>query len=201
MKKNNIEDTIHIQKILDNDKKSEQFLYKKYKKLLIDFIKTNYPQNQEYEDDVAEILIKIFTSLSKYDANKSQFKSWVFTIAKNYMIDKMRCKNKNDNCTINLTTYNYICTTQNTPSTSNFIDNFTEFNSTNTNIFESCVSVDYISNQLDSCDFTFLNMHYGYGYSYSEIGNEFNITSNTVSNRVNYVKNKLKRNNINEIIF
>lgn len=60
--------------------------------------------------------------------------------------------------------------------------------------FENCNMLNYITTQLDSKDFCMLNMHYNMGYSYSEIGSEFNMTSTTVSNRVNYVKYKLKNN-------
>jgi DNA-directed RNA polymerase specialized sigma24 family protein len=35
-------------------------------------------------------------------------------------------------------------------------------------------------------------MKYVQGYDYCEIGQEFNISSNTASNRVNYIKTKLK---------
>jgi len=203
-----MEDTILIQNILQGDKKAEQKLYEKYRPILINYIKSKYPQNLEYEDDVSEILIKVFVSLPKYKSKKSKFKSWVFTIAKNYMIDKLRCTNKNNKYNINLSTINDNTNFQNSTTSLTFdtttitnTNDSMEINATNTISFDNDVSVNYISSQLETCDFTFLNMHYGYGYSYCEIGNEFNISSNTVSNRVNYVKNKLKKDNINEIIY
>jgi len=36
-------------------------------------------------------------------------------------------------------------------------------------------------------------MKYVQGYGYNEIGQEFNLTSVTVSNKVNYIKSKLKK--------
>jgi DNA-directed RNA polymerase specialized sigma24 family protein len=47
-------------------------------------------------------------------------------------------------------------------------------------------------NQFTLTDCAFLNMKYSLGYNYDEIGTEFNISSNTVSNRVNYLKTKAK---------
>ena len=38
-------------------------------------------------------------------------------------------------------------------------------------------------------------MKYIGGYSHCEIGKEFNLTSSTVSNRINYIKTKLKKKN------
>jgi DNA-directed RNA polymerase specialized sigma24 family protein len=36
-------------------------------------------------------------------------------------------------------------------------------------------------------------MKYVQGYNYCEIGKEFNTTSSTISNKVNYIKTKLKK--------
>jgi RNA polymerase sigma factor (sigma-70 family) len=203
-----MEDTILIQNILKGDKKSEQELFNKYKNILTSYLKSKYPQNNECEDDVSEILIKIFTSLSKFNPQKSKFKTWVFTIAKNYMIDKSRCNyvlknshNNTFNISINDTTYNNSSLTA-TSSHINYNEHHQSMtiNDNNFNIVDNQTSINYVSNQLETCDFTFLNMHYGYGYSYCEIGNEFNVSSDTVSNRVNYVKDKLRKNNCNEVI-
>jgi DNA-directed RNA polymerase specialized sigma24 family protein len=38
-------------------------------------------------------------------------------------------------------------------------------------------------------------MKYLQGYDYNEIGKEFNVSSSTVSNKVNYIKTKLKKQN------
>jgi len=59
--------------------------------------------------------------------------------------------------------------------------------------YENCSSVNYISSQLSPSDFALLDMKYVQGYDYCEIGKEFNLTSSTVSNRVNYIKTKLKK--------
>ena len=66
--------------------------------------------------------------------------------------------------------------------------------------FENCNTINYVSDQLSPQDFTMLDMKYVQGYSYNEIGSEFNVTSSTISNKVNYIKTKLKKNNP-EIIY
>jgi len=66
--------------------------------------------------------------------------------------------------------------------------------------FENCSSINYISDQITPQDFTLLDMKYVQGYDYNEIGAEFDVTSSTISNRVNYIKTKLKKNNP-EIIY
>ena len=59
--------------------------------------------------------------------------------------------------------------------------------------YEACNSTTFLTSELSSCDCTFLHMKYIYGYDYNEIGSEFNVSSSTVSNRVNYLKSKLKK--------
>ena len=146
-------------------------------------------------------------NLKLFDSSKSKFKSWVFSIAKNYMIDKWRC-------TSNTTMFNIdsnVCAT-NTDNTISTTSNFIIFTNTDNTIsstsnfttnnieFENINSINYISAQLSPQDFTLLDMKYIQGYDYCEIGKEFNVTSTTISNRVNYIKTKLKKNN-SEIIY
>ena len=190
-----------IQNILEGDCQSEKVLYDKYKKIVTDFLNKKYPNNNYIEDDVSEILIKVFTALDSYKSDRSKFKSWVFTIAKNHMIDKSRSPDiltgtitidnndigiLNDGCTTTDTTY--LMTSQ-------------DYTTTISNGFEHCDAVDHVLSQVNSSDGVFLCMKYGDGYNYDEIGSEFNITSNTVSNRVNYIKSKVRACNDGEIYF
>jgi len=197
------EDNKLIKSINSGDKESEGLLYDKYQKILFDYLRNKFPSYQDIEDDVSEILIKIFVSFHSYDHEKGKFKTWAITIANNYMIDKSRSSSFiNSSGFINVD-FNSISS----PSVHSFNSNtscidLSDMSSTYTTScfssgFDNCSAVSYVNDYLDSCDFTFLNMHYGLGYSYSEIGTEFNITSNTVSNRVSYIKSKL-RNSIDK---
>lgn len=177
---------------------AEKRLYDKYKKIVKDFIISKYSVNYDIDDDVSEILIKIFLSLKSFDAKKSKFKSWVISITKNYMIDKWRCG------AVTCLSINNITFTTNIDDNKLFIANNSN-NITSTNFSASCQfensnTLDFISTQLSPGDFTLLDMKYIQGYSYNEIGQEFQITSNTVSNKINYIKTKLKKN-IPEDIF
>jgi RNA polymerase sigma factor (sigma-70 family) len=195
------EDTSLIQNILDGDERSEEKLYEKYRKIIGDYLKSKYPNDQTLEDDVSEILIKIFLSLPSYDLEKSKFKSWVFTIANNHMIDKSRsfdvlCGTITLDCvgdSITISNSGDYVTTSDVTNW-NPDENNVFYTSSYATDFENCDTLNHISNSIESCDFTFLNMKYSEGYNYNEIGVEFNMTSNTISNRVNYVKSKLKNN-------
>lgn len=200
-------DTELIQESLNGNAKAQEKLYDKYIKVVTDYIGKKYSSYRDVEDDISEIMIKIFTRLHFFDSQKSKFKSWVITVARNHMVDKWRCN------TITLTSGN-----SNTYSLTSDQTNFAYNNSVSTDCelsgavnvgsfvtycttdYENCNSVSYISTQLTPQDYMFLDMKYVQGYNYEEIGKEFNVTSSTVSNRVNYIKTKLKNNN-KEIVY
>jgi RNA polymerase sigma-70 factor (ECF subfamily) len=188
-----IEDTNLIQEVLNKNAKAEEIFFTKYRKIIKDYLKHKFSKyNFDIEDSVSDILIKVYENLNKYDS-KFSFRTWVLAIAKNYMIDTWRSK------AIVLTTYN-----------SNFIDNDDDYYTTtsvnaeyceNSNYTVSCdmdfennSSLSYVSAQISPEEYALLTMKYVQGYDYCEIGSEFNASSNTISNRINYIKTKLKKN-------
>lgn len=193
------EDIQLIQGVLNNDSNSQNKLYDKYTIFVKNFLKKNYTTYHDLDDDVSEILIKIFLGLHTFNPTKSSFTSWVCTVAKNHMIDKWR--NNDISYVLTSNTFgNYI--TSSTTYVNNYntetINNtdqpfFTTISSSSSCEYEMCNTTSYVTSELSSCDCTFLEMKYIYGYDYAEIGSEFNISSTTVSNRVNYIKHKLKK--------
>lgn len=193
-------DIILIKNILEGDCKAQKEFYDKYREILNDYIGSKFPNNYDMEDDVSEILIKIFTNLYKYNSGIASPKTWIFSIAQNHMIDKSRnhipltgtitveyndsISITNWDCEINPTTTNNLTINQDDKAFYTSSSELTDF--------ENCDTLNFVCNQLTSCDFSFLDMKYNQGFNYNEIGKEFNLTSNTVSNRVNYLKGKLK---------
>lgn len=210
-----MEDNKLIIDVLNNNSKAEELIYLKYVKIVESYLIKNYGMSN-YDDDVSEIMIKVFTKLHTFDYEKSKFMSWVLNITKNHMIDKWR----SDTITITNTGDEpyYYNTTSNTIelAANDFNVNITTTSTYKTQLtdndlnygcsystgaeFENCNSINFLSTQVSAKDFTLLNMKYVEGYDYNEIGKEFNVTSSTISNRVNYIKTKLKKNNT-EIIY
>lgn len=194
---------------MNGDKVAEETLYDKYRKIVKDFIKHKYSEYFDIDDDVSEILIKVFINLCNYDSSKSKFNTWVHNIAINYIIDKWR-----SNTCENITYVTNSCNNDDyilTSSTGNTVwcdDNFNICNTdvftgnssytTSDTVFENQDTVSYITTQISNADYNLLNMKYIQGYNYKEIGQQFNLTSSTVSNKVNYIKTKLKKNLISE---
>ena len=183
--------------------------FKTYRKIIKDYLKHKYTKynSDDIDDCVSDILIKVYYGLDKYDGEKSSLKTWVLAIAKNYMIDRNRknCSSGNTTstafgeitCSINTTgsinvDYNVSATT--CSANLSFISSGTDCSD-----FENCSSINYITSQLSPSDYTLLNMKYMQGYNYCEIGKEFQLSSSTVSNKINYIKAKLKKSMIKEM--
>ena len=194
---------------MNGSPRAQEILYEKYKKSVKNFLKNKYSSYIDLDDDVSEIMIKVFMNLQNFDASKSKFRTWVFSIAKNHMVDKWRGN------TITLTGNSSVITVSTdgtgvdircgggytTSNTANIDVNASTFTTCCAGMeFENCNTINYVSDQLSPQDFTMLDMKYVQGYSYNEIGSEFNVTSSTISNKVNYIKTKLKKNNP-EIIY
>jgi len=197
-----------IQNTLNGSPQAQEILYDKYKKSVRNFLKNKYSVYYDLDDDVAEIMIKVFIKLNTFDSTKSKFRSWVFSIAKNHMVDKWRNNTlsltggSNSNCV-----FSYSTTGPEIGGDSTFLTTtstaaldvggtFTTSNTCSADFdFENCSSINFITDQITPQDYTLLDMKYVQCYNYNEIGSEFNVSSNTISNRVNYIKTKLKKNN------
>jgi len=184
---------------------AQETLYNRYKQIVKDFIRSKYSIYYDIDDDVSEIMIKVFLGLNTYDQAKSKFKTWVFNIAKHYMIDKWRSNTITltslSNSAVNIDGVNNLyytstnCGSVDWSSDTTSCEGFVACSSfTTCDVdFENCSSVNYITTQISPSDYTLLNMKYVQGYDYNEIGKEFNLTSSTISNKVNYIKTKLKK--------
>lgn len=173
----NIDDEILIKKIMDGHIMSEYLLYNKYNEYLINYMKERYNYQENIDDIVSEVLIKVFTKLKSYNNKKTNFKSWVINILKNHMIDIWRKKEP-------VVIYN----------TETYHDK----------IKNNSLGVEYILSELEGInelysnvtltkkDKDFFEMKYVYGFSYEDISCYSGISSTTICNRVNYIKRKIK---------
>ena len=85
------EDNLLINKYLEGDQISSKILIDKYTSSVYNF--TQRFTGPLYAPDVTqEVFIKVWKNLKKYDKSKSQFKTWLFTIARNSVTDYLRKK-------------------------------------------------------------------------------------------------------------
>lgn len=176
-----------IVETLNGNKISESKLYCEYRKKINLFLAKKYGYNIDHPDDVSEILIRIFNILNKYNQSKSTFDTWVYNIAKNYMIDKHRkCK------PIYVT---FVHGDNNKIRNNNDMYEPSSYLMTPYEDLEINDSINHLSNVLTKDEFSILRLKYCEGYSYSEIGKKFSCSESQISNKVSWIKKKIKRKN------
>ena len=156
-------------------KKGNSRTYNNIKSLLSNFLNKNYPNNSESDDDVSEIIIKVYENITLYNPQKSKFNTWIINIAKNHMIDKSRSKyykNKQKTESINELDVTGVCQHSK---------------------FELSDEISEMLKKLSPSDLELIKKKYIEGYKYDEIGKELNIDKVKICNRVNYALLKLKK--------
>lgn len=76
---------------LHGDEKSLEFLIRQYLKPIYGFVYRFVGNPHEAHDVTQEVLVKMWRNLRKFDQNKN-FKTWLFSIAKNTCLDYVRKK-------------------------------------------------------------------------------------------------------------
>lgn len=223
-----------IKKVKNGDNEAIIKVYDYYKDKISRYILKKYPK-ENVDDNVSDILLKVFENIDSYSKDKASFNTWVLAIAKNHMIDKNRKSEPvytNFGCTdtitltasnsgtltttshIDLDSVNFNLDTSTSGSAFYFSDTDTGIytNSSDTILITTTSNTtwggnassmednyiftdmnDKIKNEVNAGDYYMMTMKYVEGYSYSEIGSEFNISSEDACNKVNNLKNKLRK--------
>lgn len=74
--------------------KKFNFYFEKYRDKLIWYLMKMCNDEIEAEEIADESFVKAFFEIEKYDKEKSQFSTWLFTIARNIMIQKIKSDSK-----------------------------------------------------------------------------------------------------------
>lgn len=178
------EDNILIEKIIkENDQKASNKLYNWYYKEVKVYIKKKYKSLSldDVDDLSSDAISKSFINLTSFDSSKSSFKTWLYTIAENLVIDYSR---KLEN-RIDKVHYHYL-----EDAEEKVFD--IASNENNENTYSLQETLNYATSKLDKDTNDMIKKKYVEGYSHNEIGDMYALTSSTVSNKINYAKNKLK---------
>ena len=93
--------------ISKKDDRAYTYLYDMYSKSLFSVIKNLINDQEEAEDVLQEVFIKIWKNIDSYNESKGRFYTWAVNIARNSTIDKLRSKNFN-NSKKNLSSDNFV---------------------------------------------------------------------------------------------
>ncbi len=92
-----------ISSSLNGDKIALEKLVMRYKDWIFNLAIRMVNGPQDAEDVTQEILIKLITHLDKFDEKKASFKTWIYRVAVNHMINMK--KRGIENCSINFDNY------------------------------------------------------------------------------------------------
>ena len=93
--------------ILKKDDKAFTTLYNMYNKSLFTVITNLVRDQEEAEDVLQEVFVKIWKNIESYNESKGRFYTWILNIARNTAIDKLRSKGFN-NSKKNLSSDNFV---------------------------------------------------------------------------------------------
>ena len=83
--------------ILKRDDRAFTKLYSMYNKSLFGVISNLIKEQEEAEDVLQEVFVKIWKNIDSYNESKGRFYTWILNIARNTAIDKLRSKGFNNN--------------------------------------------------------------------------------------------------------
>jgi RNA polymerase sigma factor (sigma-70 family) len=178
------EDNILIEQIIKHkDQKASNKLYNWYYKEVKFFIKKKYGKlpSDDIDDLSSDAISKSFINLAAFDARKSSFRTWLYTIAENLVIDYARkLENRVDKIH-----YHYLEDAEersfDIPSTENHEENYS-----------AKQTINYVAASLNAIEHDMIKKKYVEGYSDNEIGDMYSVTSTTVLNKINYAKSKIR---------
>ena len=152
------------------DVKFFEILVDRYKNNIYNFTLRYISSREDSEDLVQEIFVKVFFKISSFDSSKASFKTWLFTITKNSIYNKLKEKKM-------------VRLTYEIEDTHKVIDD-------NDDIVQTGL------NKLDKKYKLVLIMYYMEGFKYKEISDILKLPINTVKTRIKrgklLLKNELK---------
>jgi RNA polymerase sigma-70 factor (ECF subfamily) len=166
-----------IKKYLKGDEKSLEVLIKRYLKPIYTF-SFNFVLNQQDAEDLAqEIFLKMWRNLKKFKKEKN-FKSWLFTIAKNTCFDFLRKKKRS--LTLNVENLKIIA----------------DFTPSPIEIFEKENLMEKLKGEIEKLPFKMkqvMDLYYNSGLNFREISEILGEPVNTIKSRHRRAISRLKK--------
>ena len=172
-----INDQELITQFLKGDEKALELLIQKYLKPIYGYVFKFVQNQQDAEDLTQETFLKMWRNLKKFKKEKN-FKSWLFTIAKNTCFDFLRKKKKN--LALNL---------ENLEIIADFAPSFLEE-------LEKENWTEKIKREMEKLPFKMqkvLDLYYNFGLNFREISEILKEPVNTIKSRHNRAIYKLKK--------
>jgi len=164
--------------------------YKKYHPKLVRFLVSFSKDENDAYDVATESFITSLERIDMYDPDKAVFSTWLFTIAKRLMIQKLREKNKFSS--IETPTYDGISINDSLTVDLYDYEQDKEINDYKTEIIKKLIPM------LPKKYADVLTLRHFKNYSYQDIADELNVNLNTIKSRIRQARLLILRLTKNE---
>ncbi len=169
-----------IEKILSGDKDLYARLMDKYHNEIFKYVYNMVYNYNQTEDLLQEIFFKLYKSLKKFDSTKASFRTWLYRVSKNHVINYLKSANHRMNSQV-----------------FEYDDNI---NQSEENIEDRAVNDNQISLVLNAMErilspkhFEIMHLHYFSNLTVKEISETLNIPDKTVYKAIKVSVEKLKK--------
>ena len=163
-----------ISEYLNGDEKALEILIQRFLNPIYSFVYRHIGDQKEAEDITQEVFIKCWKNIKKFDPEKN-FKTWIFSIAKNTSIDFLR-KKKNIN----------FCDLEDEDGIGEWADNIEDSAPLPDKIFEQKNLAETLHNAINQLPVKYrmvLFLHYNDHFNFREISETLGESLNTVKSR------------------
>lgn len=94
-----------IENILSGNRNSFSFLMDKYHNELFKYIYNIVNNYETTEDVLQEVFLKLYNILHKYNSDKASFRTWMYRVTSNYVINYINSKEYRQNGTLEFKDY------------------------------------------------------------------------------------------------
>lgn len=184
-------DTELIDGIINRDSKAETEFYHKFKRKIHHtiFNRSNL-RGQELEDAVTDVMIRVFGKVHLFKKEQTgALSTWITRVAMNYCIDQFRRKQFHHK--IGWTSVSLEAPSSNTDSRT-ILDSIIS-GDTDQTLFEDKDLLNELLSGLRDDERTLIKIKFIDGYSNEQIGEMYGVEKWVVSNKINYLIKKIRR--------
>lgn len=87
-----LSESVLLEKLVQRDQKAFQLLYDQYSPALYGVVLRIVREDEQAQDLLQDIFIKIWKNLDAYDASKGRLFTWLLNVARNTAIDSLRSR-------------------------------------------------------------------------------------------------------------
>jgi RNA polymerase sigma factor (sigma-70 family) len=160
----------------NHDEEAFSYLYDNYSAALFGIIYRKVEDKELAEDILQEVFVKIWNNFTNYDSMKGRLFTWMLSITRNFIIDKLRCKEYKKQSKIQ--------------NTENIIDNFVD-NSSGVERFDSLGIRKHLAH-LKNDQKQIIDLAYFSCFTQGEIAKQLSIPLGTVKTRLRTAIIKLR---------